>query len=180
MQSEKNMKRIVAFISFALFLFGCADTTKITSDLAYGDVVIPKTSTAYVSLPVDGAYGGKPYKGSGNNVATIIRAALLKHLIQVDLASRRENYKAALAAAKKKQADYLFYPSILHWEDRATEWSGLPDKAEIKIIVVSTDNAEVVSSVLIDGTSGLATFGGDHPQDLLPEPVSNYVSTLFN
>ncbi|MDB3946228.1 DUF4823 domain-containing protein [Gammaproteobacteria bacterium] len=31
----------------------------------------------------------------------------------------------------------------------------------------------------MDGSSGLATFGGDHPQDLLPESVTKYVGALF-
>ncbi|WP_274523310.1 DUF4823 domain-containing protein [Pseudomonas abietaniphila] len=32
---------------------------------------------------------------------------------------------------------------------------------------------------MIKGSSGLATLGGDHPQDLLPEPVAECVSSLF-
>jgi hypothetical protein len=31
--------------------------------------------------------------------------------------------------------DYFVIPEILHWEDRATEWSGIPDKIEVKISI---------------------------------------------
>ena len=46
-------------------------------------------------------------------------------------------------------------------------------------MVVDVRTDKTLSTVIIDGSSGLATFGGDHPQDLLPEPVGEYVDTLF-
>ncbi|TPH14711.1 DUF4823 domain-containing protein [Litorilituus lipolyticus] len=55
----------------------------------------------------------------------------------------------------------------------------MADKADIKIVVVDVKTLEVKSSVIIKGSSGLATFGGDHPQDLLPKPTSDYIKTLF-
>jgi Domain of unknown function (DUF4823) len=36
-----------------------------------------------------------------------------------------------------------------------------------------------VASTLISGQSKWATFGGDHPQDLLPEPLNSYVESLY-
>ncbi|WP_254924651.1 DUF4823 domain-containing protein [Aeromonas sp. A35_P] len=30
-----------------------------------------------------------------------------------------------------------------------------------------------------EGKSKWATFGGDHPQDLLPEPTEKYVNSLY-
>ncbi|MFK7698008.1 DUF4823 domain-containing protein [Pseudomonas caspiana] len=32
---------------------------------------------------------------------------------------------------------------------------------------------------IVKGSSGLATVDGDHPQDLLPEPVAEFGSSLF-
>ncbi|ACR12232.1 conserved hypothetical protein [Teredinibacter turnerae T7901] len=49
---------------------------------------------------------------------------------------------------------------------------------EIKIVVYSIDGTEV-SSTIIYGKSKWATFGGDHPQDLLPEPIKQYVQGLY-
>ncbi|WP_428785404.1 DUF4823 domain-containing protein [Vibrio splendidus] len=37
-----------------------------------------------------------------------------------------------------------------------------------------------MKSGIIEGKSGLATFGGDHPQDLLSEPVSEFMASLLN
>ncbi len=36
-----------------------------------------------------------------------------------------------------------------------------------------------MDSAIIKGKSGLATFGGDHPQDLLPKPVGEYIDALY-
>jgi hypothetical protein len=36
-----------------------------------------------------------------------------------------------------------------------------------------------IASVVLSGKSRWATFGGDHPEDLLPEPVGQYVATLY-
>ena len=62
---------------------------------------------------------------------------------------------------------------------RATEWSGIPDKIEVKIIVYDGGTGKEVGSTLISGRSKWATFGGDHPQDLLPEPLNSYVESLY-
>lgn len=81
---------------------------------------------------------------------------------------------------RKSEFKYLVYPTILHWEDRATEWSALPDRVEVKIDLIETATGKLLDSVVIRGKSGLATLGGDHPQDLLPKPVDEFVSTLFH
>jgi hypothetical protein len=36
-----------------------------------------------------------------------------------------------------------------------------------------------VEQANVSGRSGWATLGGDHPQDLLPKPVGEYVASLF-
>lgn len=68
---------------------------------------------------------------------------------------------------------------ILHWEDRATEWSGKKDKIEIKLSIYGAEGNQEIAGTIIGGKSKWATFGGDHPQDLLPEPIQAYVDTLY-
>ncbi|WP_417760668.1 DUF4823 domain-containing protein [Shewanella sp.] len=177
--NSKLMKAILAVTLGVSLLVGCADSINITQNMAAKKTVIPESTTVYIALPRDGSYGNTNYSGSGKTVASIIRAAFLKHLVDVDVGRDYQSYKQALASSASQPVDLLVYPSILHWEDRATEWSGIPDKASIKIVIYSLSDESVISSVTIDGTSGLATFGGDHPQDLLPEPVGTYVDSLF-
>jgi len=64
---------------------------------------------------------------------------------------------------------------ILHWEERATK----SDRVEVKIVVMAVESGTIIDSVVIKGKSKGFTFGGDHPQDLLPEPIDMYVASLF-
>ena len=68
---------------------------------------------------------------------------------------------------------------ILHWEDRATQWSGKTDKITIKYSVYDTATGQVLASSVMSASSKWATFGGDHPQDLLPHPTQQFVDKLF-
>ncbi len=140
---------------------------------------LSRQSTAYIALPNDGIYGSHLYPGSGATVTKLLQSALLKHLVQVDTASTHENFESAKLSAQKGNYDYLVFPTILHWEDRATEWSAKADKVQIKIIMFEVAKSKIISSVTIDGKSGLATFGGDHPQDLLPQPFALYINGMF-
>jgi hypothetical protein len=70
-------------------------------------------------------------------------------------------------------------PEILSWEDRATEWSGIPDSIEIKLSLYDGASGQELSSVVITGKSKWATLGGDHPQDLLAAPFRKFVESLY-
>jgi hypothetical protein len=70
-------------------------------------------------------------------------------------------------------------PVILHWEERNTEWSGKPDRIEIQVLIYDTTTREVIASSRFSGKSKWATFGGDHPQELLPEPTNEFVDNLY-
>lgn len=90
-----------------------------------------------------------------------------------------DSFEDAVSQAQLTDQDILIFPTILHWEDRATEWSMIPDKVEVKVDVINVRTGDVISSGIIKGSSGLVTLGGDHPQDLLPGPVAEFVSELF-
>jgi len=162
----------------ALLLTGCADTHSVQR----GQQLSHKLSAnklAYVSVPPDGRYGRTVYNGSGAMASQIVAAAFSRHMLRVEQASSPQTFEKSLEAAKQAKASYLIAPAILHWEDRATEWSAIPDKVELQISVIDTTTGKVIETAVVSGTSGLATFGGDHPQDLLPEPVRQYVDSLF-
>ncbi|MCO8161529.1 DUF4823 domain-containing protein [Pseudomonas sp. 21LCFQ010] len=171
--------RSVIFIALSAALTGCADSHQwIPQQQALA--TLERTQKFYVSTPTDGEYGTHTYKGSGRNTAQIIRAALAKEVHSIRLGPETNHFDQALYAAREAGQDLLVFPTILHWEDRATEWSMIPDKVEVKIEIVQVQSGDVLSAAIIKGRSGLATFGGDHPQDLLPEPVSEFVAGLFH
>ncbi len=155
----KGKGGIMRLIYAALAVFsmvGCADTHTLTrSSGSQNAVTLQGQASAYVAVPLDGRFEATLYGGSGAMTAQ------------------------ALASAKAGGFGYLLYPEILHWEDRATEWSARPDVATVKLSVLSVSTGAVLDSAVIDGKSGLATFGGDHPQDLLPKPTGEYAASLF-
>lgn len=171
--------RIAFMLGAIAFLSGCADSHR-WSPVQTGAAPISTKNSFYISTPADGQYGDHTYQGSGRNTAQIIYGALARHTHSVRIGPSADNYDDALRSARTAGQDILILPSILHWEDRATEWSMIPDKVELKIDVIQVSSGETLSSGVVEGKSGLATFGGDHPQDLLPEPVGEWIKTLFN
>jgi hypothetical protein len=74
--------------------------------------------------------------------------------------------------------DYYVVPEIVRWEDRATEWSGIPDKVEIKISIYEGLTWMNLASAIIYGKSKSFTFGS-LPEELLPEPIDKYIDSLY-
>lgn len=172
--------RLILPVMLVLLLLGCADTHRITRvDGSKSAMSLQRQASAYVAVSTDGRYGSTVYPGSGATVAQIVAAAFGPHLQKVATGTKTEEAGQALVSAKAGGFTYLLYPQILHWEDRATEWSAKPDLATVKLSTYSAETGQLLDSAVIDGKSGLATFGGDHPQDLLPKPMGEYAATLF-
>jgi hypothetical protein len=178
-KEKETIMRMIYVLMVAAFLSACADSHQLMRVGGGEAKKLDPNGIVYVSVPGDGVYGQTTYFGSGNNTTQIVVLAFSQHAKRVESGNEVQNFDAALIAARKVGAKYLVVPTILEWEDRATEWSAIPDKASIKLAVVDTDTGATLDSVLIKGKSGLATFGGDHPQDLLPKPVGEYVSSLY-
>jgi hypothetical protein len=132
----------------------------------------------FICVPEDGFYGSQKYPQSGEMTAQALEGAFAPytHRIEVSDQCRGED---CLDRIPPETYAYYASPEILHWEERATEWSGRPDQIRIKIVIYDVDGRDVLSSVIIQGRSKWATFGGDHPQDLLAEPFSRYLNTLY-
>ncbi|MCW8330943.1 DUF4823 domain-containing protein [Photobacterium sp. SDRW27] len=173
------MKRIIIALCLAS-LWGCADSHSLNVTELNVTTKINATQSAYIALSKDGSYGEHYYAGSGRMLSQTIQGSLIKRLHNVEVAGKPELFVEALNSAKQSGYDYLFYPTIMHWEDRATEWSAKPDKVTVKIAVIDVDSQTEITSAVVEGKSGLATFGGDHPQDLLPNPVEKFTTQLFD
>jgi hypothetical protein len=172
------MVRNVYILVLAVFLASCADSHQLMR--LGGDLTkLDANGLVYVSVPADGRYGQTTYYGSGQNTTQIVVMAFSKHSSRVESGHAQQDFNASLESARKVGAKYLVTPTILEWEDRATEWSGIPDKASIKLTIIDVQTNATLDSVIIKGKSGIATFGGDHPQDLLPKPTDEYVASLY-
>ena len=119
------------------------------------------------------------YYGSGKKLANATLFAFSAHLKNIVIGDKLEDSKQALTTANNSGYTYLIYPEIIHWEDRATEWSGKRDRVIVKVTLSDVATGETIDSGILKGTSKWGTFGGDHPEDLLAEPLKNYASSLF-
>lgn len=163
--------------AFAL-LSGCADTHQLARATGKA-LTVNQQASAYVGLPKDGRFGNTLYSGSGALTAQAVAVAFSPYFGKVTVGIKHEDFSIAQQTAKAGGYSYLLYPDILHWEDRATEWSGRPDQASVKVSVIDANTGEILDSAVVSGKSGLATFGGDRPEHLLPKPLADYAATLF-
>ena len=169
--------KVLFIVSISIFLSSCVASYN-QQILKDATLKLERGKGVFISTPKNGWYGKIEYKNSGKMTANAVRAAFSRFSNSVYISEEclgLECLKTALAT----QYAYYVVPEILHWEDRATEWSGIADKIDIKISVYDVTLGSEISSTVIRGTSKWATFGGDHPQDLLPEPVNYYVQSLY-
>jgi len=174
-----QMKRCLAVVLLPLVLLsGCADTHQLVR-ASSSTLVLSQQGSAYVAVPADGSYGKTAYPGSGALTAQAVAAAFAPYLSRAKVAVKTEDLETAKQSARAGGYTYLLYPQILHWEDRATEWSGKPDVASVKVSLIRVEGGEVLDSAVVGGKSGLGTVGGDRPEHLLPRPLADYAAPLF-
>lgn len=170
------MKMFLA-LSATILLAGCSAKYS-TNNIQNTSELLLKDLPVAITTPVNGVYETITYAGSGETTSTAIKSAFLRHTDKVNVYPDCEDVDC-LKSKHSLSRGYYVVPNILHWEDRATEWSGIPDRIEIKITVYNAETNNRVASTIISGKSKWATFGGDHPQDLLPAPVNAYISSLY-
>ncbi|MDX2499528.1 MAG: DUF4823 domain-containing protein [Deltaproteobacteria bacterium] len=173
------MRYFISLATAVLILAGCADSHQLVRLNESNSTKLDKNCAVYVAVSKDSRYGDIKYEGSGATTSQVIMAAFAKHIARIESAPTYEPLSINLKKARSDGFSHLVYPMILHWEDRATEWSGTPDKVRVKISLLDVATGQVLDGAIISGESGLATFGGDRPQDLLAEPMDEYVASLF-
>lgn len=153
------MKTIIAALAVALALSGCISKRELLTTMQGR---VPAGSKIAVFVPADGTSFGEKYPQSGEVVSRKLAAALCQYFPG--------------ASVGFESADYRIVPQILHWEDRATEWSAKPDRVKISLPLYRGSN--LVGSAMVSAKSSWWTFGGDHPEDLLDLPFDVYAAGL--
>jgi len=158
-------------------LSGCTATYK-QSLLSEPSTKLDKRKAVIIATPINGFYENKKYSTSGRMTAQAVRSSFSQHSSNISVSTDCTDL-ACFQSLNTNNYDYYVIPEILHWEDRATEWSGISDKVEVKISIYEYPNWKELASAIINGKSKWATFGGDHPQDLLPDPFNAYIESLY-
>jgi hypothetical protein len=171
------MFRKMALLSIITLMVGYTSTYKHSELQALSTKLDPNTGVL-ISIPEDGLYEQTQYRNSGLMTANAIRAAFSKKAKRTDVVKNCKD-EECFGNIDSVRYGYFVKPVILHWEDRATEWSGKPDRIEIQVIVFDAETKEELTNSSYSGKSKWMTFGGDHPQDLLPDPTNEYVDKLY-
>ena len=130
-------------------------------------------------MPENGRYGSTVYSGSGQALQQEVYAQLGRYTSKITKAAAPRPLAEIFTEARSRGCDYVIDPVILNWEDRATEWSGRPDRITIRYTAYDAKTEENVASTVRSASSKWLTFGGDHPQDLLAVPTEQFVALLF-
>lgn len=172
---------VIVFLAFAVG--GCANTYKEAYEseslLNLRSGALSRDAAFAVAVLGDGSYGTKVKDGSGGKARDAMRDALSQYADRVAPIAAYLSEADATAEAHRQGSDYLVYLRILNWEERATEWSGKPDRLEAEIRLVDAKTMKVLESKIVKGNSKWATFGGDHVEDLLVKPFNEYAAALF-
>lgn len=161
----------------SLFLAACTSSHTLLRDGRAPKLA--QDAQVFVALPADGRYETISYAASGAMTLDAVMAAFKKHVVHVEGGTFVATQDEALKAARRSSCSLLVVPEILHWEDRNTEWSGKRDVLEVRLIVVDAETGATLDMVTLGAKSKWATFGGDHPQDLLARSIGTYVDSLF-
>ncbi len=164
-------------IGWAVLAAGCSSTYS-QRNLKEPSAKLVRGKSVVIATPANGRYSNREYTESGQMTALAVRDAFARFTDAVTMSTAGKDLNA-LKGDGSTHFDYYVIPEILHWEERATEWFGFPDRVHLKLTVYDGTTWGEIVSVSIYGTSKQATFGGVHPQDLLPEPINKWVESLY-
>ncbi|MCC4834970.1 DUF4823 domain-containing protein [Shewanella sp. 10N.7] len=170
-------RNLVMFGTALIFLSGCSSSYK-HNEFQSPEVKLDRSVAVLISTPENGWYDQTEYRNSGRMTANAVRSAFSKSASKVTITTDCKGQEC-LESIDPNTYGYFVQPIILHWEDRATEWSGKSDKVEIQIITYDSKSKKEIGNTTYTGKSKWLTFGGDHPQDLLEEPTHKYVESLY-
>jgi len=175
------MKRVVTLVLLSLAMTPAFSAPKYrVTEIVNTGAKLGAESSVLIAVPKDGAFNGRVYSGSGLETAEATRNVFAHKLskVQLEPTAPAESDSGISRAAAAGFSHYCQL-EILHWEDRATEWSGKRDKIEVKFTLYDVATGKIVRSATIASVSKFWTFGGDHPQELADAHMHVLIDPLF-
>jgi hypothetical protein len=167
-------------ISLALGACTATYQQRDTGGIEASSIRLNPAKNIFVAIPADGRYSSKPYAGTGQLVAQKTAAAFSRYAPRVEIASpasaSREEF---LAAARRAGAGYLVIPTIAHWEQRATEWSGIPSRVSLGLAIIDVETGLEVRSMLLESQSATVTLVRPNPEALAQHLIDANVADLY-
>src|SRR5688572_9162275 len=145
---------------------GCQSTYSEKNVTTEAPPLLRSNSRIFVAIPFDATFKKNVAQGSGKMTAEALMGAFTRYTKSVYLGKYPESTAEALESARQFNADYLVYPNLVRWEDRATEYTGVRDQLQIKIDLIDLTDGRLAFSREITATGKWLTDGGDTPADL--------------
>ena len=171
----KRMTLVVAVVACSSCVASYRITPNTSLDVSPG---LPPGATLLVGLAADGNFGEIDYPGSGKATTREVVRAMSRCAMNVEALQEPGSLEDGKIQARAHGFTHYVHPTILHWEDRATEWSGKRDKISIRLQVVEIEAGQIIDATTLDGKSKWASFGGDPTEELLTKPLTQYASQL--
>lgn len=178
---KTTLVKISAVLSLAavLTLAGCGSEYQIRPlSGTQNTVTLSKQGGVYITVPKDGRYQAINYPGSGQLVAQFLATAFSKYAQRVQTAPA-QSQDDGLSEARQAGSQYLVVPIITHWEQRATEWSGIPSRVALRVTIFDVHSGKQLLSEGILGRSSKITLTSTTPEVLLHEPIKALVRRLY-
>lgn len=174
---------LMAFVMTAALGLGACTSTyqqRETSGVEASSARLDPGRTVFVSILADGRFGSRTYGGTGLLVAQKTAASFSRYARRVEIGGSPAASRAELlAAARKAGAGYLVVPTITHWEQRATEWSGIPSRVSIGLVVIDAETGLEVRSSLLESRSAIMTLMRPNTDALAQHLLDEHVSALY-
>ena len=165
------------FLVLFLMLSGCATQYEIYN--AGNEISLNKNISLLLVCGNLGTYGDNTYPDSAKNLVRKAQGAFSEYLQKVEVNINQLTLQKALYETNKKKLDYLIYINIIHWEDRATYWSGIRDTAEIKLRIYDSRTNEKNGGYVISGKGTIWRGAlGHHPQHIFKIALDKLASDL--
>jgi hypothetical protein len=167
----------IAFVCSLLLFSGCSNGISYITPMINSDkkIVINQNEKIYIALSKNGIYKNQIYINSATAVSNNIYNILTSYTDKIEIAKVNETLEETITYAKQNNIKYIIYPTIMHWEDRATQWSGRLDRVSINILIydVIQDKKLVYSNV--NATTNINHIPrNDKPEELLLEAFSKF------
>lgn len=156
----------------AVSLIGCATVSDVENLPPTGSIPVAEGSEICVVTPEDALYAGKTQRNSGQKVGEVISKSI------------PEVYTAVQVSTPDNCAsNILVSTEILEYENRASGWSGMPDKIRVKVvakdIAKSTDAELNYYADTNMAASALFEWGNAAPYKLLDRKFKKQLELLF-
>ena len=179
----RSNSTIYLTIIAAILVVGCSSYQKLVYTAGGYTLRLPRTAPVLITVPKDApiAYPSKTaknaggvYPESGQTTARVIADAFKKHASRVQLASETRTLADALKQARMDGFKVLVRPTLIQWTERSEHRR---DQIVVKLNIFDTNTRKSLDSVTIRARS--VKRAGAYPRELLSEPVSDYVDSLY-